>query len=88
MKAGRSCPDWNQSNSVKIAAQSGVCDGSTVLSVYLSRDAVERRVEETKGSIFGAAGSEWLVGDNWIINAKDLPPIQEKLGGQIVSFSD
>lgn len=88
VEAGGACPEWAQTNSVKIASQSGDCDGDTVLSVYLSRDAVERRVEETKGSVFGAMGSDWLVGENWIINASDLATIQEKLGGQIVAFAD
>lgn len=86
VEAGGACPDWDQTNSVKISAQSGVCDTSTVLSVYLSKEAVERRVEETKGSIFGTVGGDWLVGENWIVNADELGPIKEKLGGQIVSF--
>lgn len=86
VNAGGQCSDWTQDNSVDIASQSGSCDGSTVLSVYLSRDAVERRVEATKGSIFGSIGGDWLVGENWIVNADDLTGIQEKLGGQVVSF--
>lgn len=85
--AGGDCADWDESNKVEIAAQSGACGGSTVLSVYLSSDAVERRIETTKASIFGSTGSDWLVGENWIINTKDAASFSDKLGGRIVSFA-
>lgn len=32
------------------------------------------------------ARSGWLVGENWILNAEDIDDVQQKLGGQIVSF--
>lgn len=86
VKAGGECTEWTESNKVKIAQQSGECGTATVLSVYLSRDAVERRIETTKSSIFGDSGNDWLVGDNWIINTTDAVKLQDKLGGKIVSF--
>lgn len=86
VKAGGRCQDWTESNKVKIASQSGECGTATVLSVYLSKDAVERRIEATKSSIFGDSGNDWLVGDNWIINDDDVADLQPKLGGRIVSF--
>lgn len=86
VKAGGECQDWKETNKVKIAAQSGECGTSTVLSVYLSAEGVERRIEETKASIFGDSGNDWLVGENWIINTDDLGGLPEKLGGKIVSF--
>lgn len=87
VKAGGSCDQWKQTNKVQIASQSGECGTSTVLSVYLSSDAVERRIEATKSSIFGSTGDDWLVGENWIVNSPDARQYQEKLGGRIVSFA-
>ncbi|MFJ5861494.1 hypothetical protein ACIQCM_08720 [Pseudarthrobacter sp. NPDC092439] len=88
VEAGGECDDWEQTNKVQIAAQSGTCGTDTVLSVYLSSEAVERRIETTKGSIFGTVGGDWLVGENWIINADGTSDLKEKLGGRIVSFAE
>lgn len=85
--AGGVCDDWSQTNAVEIAAQSGECGESTVLSVYLSSEAVERRIEATKGSMFAEIMDDWLVGENWIIHADDATDLQGELGGRIVSFS-
>ena len=71
---------------MQIASQSGECGTKTVLSVYLSPEAVERRIETTKSSIFGDVGGDWLVGDNWIINTDNLGELPDKMGGRIVSF--
>lgn len=85
--AGGECNDWIQDNKVLNSQQSGRCGDFAVLSIYLSQDAVERRVEETKNSIFGTVGGDWLVGENWIINDKDAAQFQDSLGGNIVSFA-
>lgn len=87
VEAGGQCDAWDESNSVKIAQQSGECGTDTVLSVYLSKDATERRIEATKDSIFGTLGDDWLVGKNWIVNAPDAAQYQESLGGRVVSFA-
>ncbi|WP_423058724.1 hypothetical protein [Brevibacterium linens] len=86
IKAGGDCEEWDESNQVLGAAQSGDCGTSTVLSVYLTHDAVQQRIADTKDSIFGAAGGEWLTGENWVINTDDVRSLQKKMGGQIVSF--
>lgn len=88
VKAGGSCDDWNLSNKVNGAAQSGECGTDTVLSTYLTHDAVQDRIAETKESIFGEMGGEWLTGENWVINTDDVRGIQKKMGGTIVSFSN
>lgn len=85
--AGGACDDWSQTNAVEIAAQSGECGDSTVLSVYLSPEAVERRIEATKASMFAEIMGDWLVGENWIVHADDATDLQDELGGRIVSFS-
>lgn len=85
--AGGECNGWIQDNKVLNSQQSGSCGDFAVLSVYLSQEAVERRVEETKNSIFGTVGGDWLVGENWIINDKDPARLQEQLGGRVVSFA-
>jgi hypothetical protein len=86
VKAGGECKDWSETNKVEIASQSGECGTGTVLSVYLSSDAVERRIEATKSSIFGDSGNDWLVGENWIINTEDIGDLRDKMGGRVVSF--
>ncbi|MDN5895735.1 MAG: hypothetical protein L0H93_17135 [Nocardioides sp.] len=86
LNAGGRCDDWNQSNEVDGAAQSGECGMNTVLSTYLTHDAVQDRIAETKDSIFGEMGGEWLTGENWVINTDDVRDIQKKMGGTIVSF--
>lgn len=88
VQAGGQCDDWQQTNKVKGAAQSGECGDSIILSTYLSPEAAQQRVADTKASPLGEMSKDWLVGGNWIINAEDLGPIKEKMGGTIVSFQD
>lgn len=85
--AGGECDDWEQTNRVLGAAQSGDCGTDTVLSTYLTHDAVQDRIAETKASAFGAITGDWLTGENWIINGGDIEALQSKLGGTIVSFA-
>lgn len=88
IEAGHECDDWEQSNQVLGAAQSGDCGMDTVLSTYLTRDAVQDRIAETKDSIFAEATGDWLTGENWIINGSNAEDLREKMGGQIVSFGN
>lgn len=88
VKAGGNCDEWDQTNKVLGAAQSGECGMDTVLSTYLNHDAVQDRIADTKDSIFGAMGDDWLTGENWIINGENIEELQRKLGGQVVSFKN
>ncbi|MCS4593545.1 hypothetical protein KTJ89_11190 [Brevibacterium sediminis] len=88
VKAGGECEEWKQTDKVLGAAQSGECGTNTVLSTYLTHDAVQDRIASTKDSIFGAMGDDWLTGENWIINGGNIDELQKKMGGQIVSFED
>lgn len=87
IEAGEECDDWEQSNAVGGAAQSGNCGMGAVLSTYLTHDAVQDRIAETKDSMFAEATDDWLTGENWIINGSDAEKLREQMGGQIVSFS-
>lgn len=84
--AGLPCPAWEQKNQVTLASTSGTCSGQAVLSVFLSKDAVQELVTKAK-SLPGKR--TWLVGENWVINAPvaDLDKIQPAMGGQRVEFS-
>lgn len=86
VKAGRECSDWKQENKMKAAAQSAECDTRTVLSTYLSQSQLEDAIRNVKefNDRFDTDGENWLVGENWIINADDVNELQKKLGGTIV----
>lgn len=83
--AGGSCDDWDQTNQVANAAESGSCSSTTVLSTYTSessRDEVVAAVKEI-GKVVG--GSSQLVGVNWIVNSPDASDVRDKLGGTLVT---
>lgn len=94
VKAGGTCPDFQQRDQMKLAAESAECDSSTVLSTFLSSEEVNQQIKLTRGFISAVrekapnapAGEPWLVGKNWILNVKEPEKFQDKLGGQIVSF--
>lgn len=91
VKAGGTCNDWKQENKVKGAAQSGTCDGGVVVSTYLTKDAVQQRVADTKASWLGDLDGRWLAGDNWIVNpaeGDDVGELKKKLGGVVVEFGN
>jgi hypothetical protein len=87
IRAGGECNDWNKSNKVTGAAESGECGGSVVLSTYLSSQAAQDQVKTTKEALGDTIALHWLVGENWIINAPDVDDVKKKLGGTIVSSS-
>lgn len=82
--AGYPCPNWNESNRVKLAASSGECSGADVFSVYLTQQDVSTSVQNLKTVSQGPVNL--LTGPNWIINAphSSLLMIQKKMGGTLV----
>lgn len=71
---------------MKAAAQSGECGTDAVLSTYLSQTQVEdaiRGVKEFNDKV-DLDPDDWLVGENWIINAPNVGELQKKMGGTIV----
>ncbi|WP_432560605.1 hypothetical protein [Granulicoccus sp. GXG6511] len=81
--AGYDCPEWAETNVVKLAAGSGRCSDQDVFSVYLTQQDVSTSVQNLKAL---GAGVHLLTGPNWIINVRPahLEPLREKLGGTIV----
>lgn len=86
--AGGECPDFKQTNRVKFSAESADCSTTTVLSTYLSAEAVQKRVDESKEAFAGLDSSTWLVGENWIVNTSNPESFQNKMGGQLISWGD
>lgn len=80
--AGGACPDWRQTNRVTLAAQSGDCSDSTVLSIYSSEADRDQVVENLKS--FGM-GVHLLVGENWIVNVEGPEEYADELGGTVVT---
>lgn len=79
--AGYSCPDWQQTNKVTLAAASGSCSDNDVLSIYLNSADVSKVVQNLK-SINSSV--HLLVGPNWIFNTQAAETFQPKLGGTVV----
>lgn len=85
IEAGGICEEWEQSNKVKVAAESGTCDGSNVLSIYSSetdRDSVVGNMQFS-AEILGEVNL--LVGKNWIINDPDVKELDPALEGTLVT---
>lgn len=84
--AGGVCSTYTPSNQVTRAAESGTCGNATVLSVYSStsdRDAVVDGMKQFADMV----GMNLLVGENWIVNDKNVVQYQPKLAGTLVTRS-
>ena len=66
---GFPCPEWDERNQVTLAAGSGVCSTSSVLSVYLSDASKDEAIQNLKS--FNDSKGTLIVGPNWIINTPD-----------------
>lgn len=89
VKAGGACPAFNQTNRVKLAAESAECSTNTVISTYISSSDISELIQVNKklnAEIKSSGGNSWLVGENWVINSPTAAQMQEKLGGKVVSF--
>lgn len=83
VRAGGDCPDWKQTNQIPLAAESGTCSDSNVLSIYSStadRDKLVTRYKE-----IASEDSVILVGENWVINDKAVRDLDPTLGGTLVT---
>lgn len=82
--AGGDCSVYEETNQVTLAAESATCGKSTVLSIYSSvadRDAAVDGLKQFADMI----GMHLLVGENWIVNDKNVTQYQPKLGGTLVT---
>lgn len=87
--AGFVCPTWKRDDAVKVAASSGTCGDSAVLSVYATDEALKRTVDQVARTNLtirenGTPTRKFLVGPNWIINAPDAEKLVGALGGSLV----
>lgn len=90
VEAGGACPEFNQTNRVKLAAESAECSSTAVLSTYLSSSdisqLIQNKKELTEQLDSSVKTNSWLVGQNWVINSPETTELREKLGGKVVSF--
>lgn len=89
IEAGYDCPNWDQSNIVDLAAESGSCSDSDVLSTFASQGNLQDQLDTSRGmdqlSIdAGLESDPSLVGPNWIFRSPDADAYAEQLGGTIV----
>jgi hypothetical protein len=96
IEIGGSCADWEQSNQVKLALESGECNESNVMSIYSSRavaDEQNRAFKELINEIMPSWITEdrpisLLVGANWILNESDaslVSAFQSAFGGDLIT---
>ncbi len=83
VRAGGSCPNWQQTNQIPLAAESGTCSSSNVLSIYSSTADRDELVRGYKS--IAMEDSVIMVGENWVINDKQVRSLDPALGGTIVS---
>lgn len=90
--AGGTCDDWNQTDTVTGALQSGECGDTSQLSVFKDSSGVQYQITEVKKSDQAEGMGDWLTGENWIIATDDstesATDLQAELGGQVVSFKE
>lgn len=83
VSAGGDCPAWEQTNQIPLAAESGTCSSSNVLSIYSSTADRDELVRGYKS--IATNDSVILVGENWVINDKSVRDLDPALGGTIVT---
>ncbi len=87
--AGGECSVLNQTNQITLAAESGDCNDTSVLSTYLSATDISELIQNNKAlneEIGFESDAVWLIGQNWIINSEDAAEVRKEMGGQLVSF--
>lgn len=84
-KAGGSCLQWNESNNVTSALQSGDCNSETVLMLFgSSEEALERAEDLRDMSLSFGFEPNLLVGENWLINSNQVESVQPAMGGTLM----
>lgn len=89
VKAGYECPNWQQDNKVKLAAESGTCDDASVLSTFASEGDRQAQLDtfSAMDELFADADVEQdpiLVGPNWMFRAPGADTFASALGGTVV----
>ncbi|MGJ9402427.1 hypothetical protein [Arthrobacter sp. KK5.5] len=66
------------------STSSVICGDNTILSIYPSQSAALENAELVYQLLLSTdvETSEWLVGENWVVNAPDSVLVQETMGGE------
>lgn len=84
--AGGSCLEWEQTDQVAAALESGTCNSNTVLSIYESPEAAEDSARGLAEMIAGYGLTPSITfGGNWVVNSDDATLVTESLGGTDLS---
>lgn len=84
ISAGGSCESWVQKNQVTLAAESGTCNDSNVLSIYTSESVKDEALNMFKE--IAADGTTLVVGPNWIVNDPSARDLDSSIGGVLVTL--
>lgn len=89
VSTGQECDRWEfDSDGLRHAVLSGSCDPTSVLALYSSSEDVEKQLLLARDSSQIDDDEQWLVGQNWSINADvDLEQVQSLMGGELVALS-
>jgi hypothetical protein len=84
--AGFDCPEWDQSNQVTAASESGTCDSSTVLMVF-DDEASATSQAKSLASLVRSFGSTPSIayGANWVVNTDQAEIVAKELHGSLIS---
>ena len=82
--AGGDCSNWEQTNVVTLAAESGACNSSTSLSTFSNQSDRDASVDNIKSLSGLIGGVVLLVGPNWITNSPDADQFRDELGGTLI----
>jgi hypothetical protein len=86
VNAGGSCLEWDQTDQVAAALESGTCNSNTVLSIYDSAEAAEESARGLADMIAGYGLTPSITfGGNWVVNSDDATLVSESLGGTDLS---
>lgn len=80
--AGGEC-DWERTDRITVAAESGDCSGRTVISIYATEQDLDDAVSTLRGNT--PMKLNLLVGDNWIINSPEAEGMDDVLGGEWIT---
>lgn len=83
--AGGSCLEWVQTNQVEAALESGTCNSSTVLSVYVDAESAETAATNLV-QLINSFGMEpnVIYGANWVVNSDQVDIVSGVLNGKKV----
>lgn len=87
--AGFVCPNWDQTDRVTLASESGNCSGDNVFMVFDSDKDLQSqlalyRKHDAEHDAWNVPRGPRLVGPNWIIKWDGVAELAPKLGGTVL----